>query len=127
MSLKSKKGSSPGAGGCRAEFLVALAETMDADKMQQLEEFGMMYLRSDLPPWFYQVFLSTRMVGLYKDIPFSLQHEMKERGAHVQIAQLPLEACVIESGRLITGQNPASASGVGEKMREQLNYIERYA
>ncbi|WP_083388973.1 type 1 glutamine amidotransferase domain-containing protein [Planococcus maritimus] len=71
--------------------------------------------------------LEEKLLGLYKDIPFSLQHEMKERGAHVQIAQLPLESCVIESGRLITGQNPASAAGVGEKMREQLNDIERYA
>ena len=82
ISLKSKKGSSPGAGGCRAEFLVALAETMDADKMQHLEEFGLMYLRSDLPPWFYQVLLSTRMVGLYKDIqqegvrPLGIRHPL---------------------------------------------------
>ncbi|MBT2581393.1 type 1 glutamine amidotransferase domain-containing protein [Planococcus sp. ISL-109] len=68
-----------------------------------------------------------KLLGLYKDIPFSLQHEMKERGALVQIARLPLEECVIESGRLITGQNPASASTVGQKMREQLKYAERYS
>ncbi|MGB6778242.1 MAG: type 1 glutamine amidotransferase domain-containing protein [Planococcus citreus] len=71
--------------------------------------------------------LEEKLLGLYKDIPFSLQHELKESGALVQIAQLPLEACVIESGRLITGQNPASASGVGEKMREQLKDMERYS
>lgn len=71
--------------------------------------------------------LEEKMLGLYKDIPFSLQHEMKERGALVQIARLPLEACVIESGRLITGQNPASASGVGEKVREQLKFAGRYS
>merc|ERR1712082_227301 len=67
LSLKSRKGSSPGVGGCRAEFLVTLAEVLEADRMQLLEEFSLQYLRSKLPPWFYQIFLSTRLVGLWKD------------------------------------------------------------
>ena len=35
--------------------------------MQLLEDFCLQYLRSELSPWFYQVFLSTRLVGLWKD------------------------------------------------------------
>lgn len=68
-----------------------------------------------------------KLLGLYKDIPFSLQKEMRNRGALVQTARLPLESCVFESGRLITGQNPASASGVGKKVREQLKAAEYYS
>ena len=41
---------------------------MEADKMQLLEDFCLQYLRSELPPWFYQVFLYTRLVGLWKDL-----------------------------------------------------------
>ena len=67
LALRAKKGSSPGVGGCRAEFLVTLAEVLEAERMQLLEEFCLQYLRSELPPWFYQIFLSTRLVGLWKD------------------------------------------------------------
>ena len=67
LDLRKKKGTSPGAGGCRGEFLVTLAETFDADKMQQLEDFCLRYLQSELPPWFTQVLLTTRTVALFKD------------------------------------------------------------
>ena len=66
LGLKSRKGSSPGAGGCRPEYLVVLAESLTADKMDLLEEFCMLYLRAELPPWFYKVFLtslSTRCIN----------------------------------------------------------------
>ena len=50
-------------GGCRAEFLVTLAEVLEADRMHLLEDFCLQYLRSELPPWVYAVFLSSRLVG----------------------------------------------------------------
>ena len=67
LNLKNKKGSSPGAGGCRPEFLVALAETLQPEKMELLEGFGMLYLRAELPPWFYKVFLMNLSLALNKD------------------------------------------------------------
>ena len=33
-----KKGSSPGAGGCRMEFLVTLAEVLEPERMHMLED-----------------------------------------------------------------------------------------
>ena len=66
-SLKMKKGSSPGAGGCRGEFLITLAEVLVPDRMQLLEDFCLQYLQAELPPWFYRVFLTTRTVALFKD------------------------------------------------------------
>ena len=65
--LDLKKGGSPGSGGLRAEYLITLAETLDDDKMSALESFGLRYLRGDLPPWFYTVFLASQSVALYKD------------------------------------------------------------
>jgi hypothetical protein len=50
LSLRAKKGSSLGAGGCRDEYLVTLAQVLESDKMQQLEDFCLQYLQSELPP-----------------------------------------------------------------------------
>jgi putative intracellular protease/amidase len=52
-------------------------------------------------------------------MPFLLETRLRERGA--TFAEGPKwEAHVAESGRLITGQNPASAEGVAEAMVEAL-------
>ena len=61
-----------------------------------------------------------KLMRLYKHIPFSLEQKVKDRGALFKKAALPMGACVIASGRLITGQNPASAKGVARKLVEQL-------
>jgi putative intracellular protease/amidase len=53
-------------------------------------------------------------------VPFSLEGEMKKRGAEYEKAMLPYTAHVVEDGRLITGQNPKSARGVGEAVVKQL-------
>ena len=66
--LALRKGVSPGTGGLRPEFLKALAEVMDPTQMSLLEDFGMRYLRGDLPAWFYKVWLSVQSVPLFKDI-----------------------------------------------------------
>lgn len=49
------------------------------------------------------------------DVPFDLQTALTEQGAIFHAAK-PWSANSITDGNLVTGQNPASAKGVGEKM-----------
>jgi putative intracellular protease/amidase len=59
-------------------------------------------------------------VGLTKVVPFLLQDALEERGAtHVGAANFT--AHVIVDGRLVTGQNPASAAGTGKATVEVLD------
>ena len=58
-------------------------------------------------------------VGLTKVVPFLLATKLEERGAK-HIAAPDFEKQVVASGNLVTGQNPASAAGVAEKMVELL-------
>jgi putative intracellular protease/amidase len=60
-----------------------------------------------------------RAVELDKAIPFSLADRLRERGARHHPAP-NFEAKVVVSERLVTGQNPASAKGVGEAMLKLL-------
>jgi putative intracellular protease/amidase len=56
-------------------------------------------------------------VGLTDIVPFLLESTLIERGAKfTKVANF--EVCVVASDRLVTGQNPASAAGVGERMVE---------
>lgn len=52
-------------------------------------------------------------VGLSEVVPFLLQSKLEERGARHSRAE-KFQAHVVTDGRLVTGQNPASARGVGE-------------
>jgi putative intracellular protease/amidase len=58
-------------------------------------------------------------VGLTKVVPFLLATKLEERGAK-HLPAPDFEKQVVVSGRLVTGQNPASAAGVAEKMVEIL-------
>jgi putative intracellular protease/amidase len=58
-------------------------------------------------------------VELDKIVPFLLADKLIERGAKHQAAP-KFEAKVVVDGRLVTGQNPASATGVGEAMAKLL-------
>ena len=58
-------------------------------------------------------------VGLTKVVPFLLATKLEERGAKHRPAP-DFEKQVVASGNLVTGQNPASAAGVAEKMVELL-------
>lgn len=58
-------------------------------------------------------------------VPYSLEEEMMKRGAHYDVAVLPFASHVVEDGTLITGQNPASARGVGEAVVRKLRRAER--
>ena len=53
-------------------------------------------------------------------VPFSLEERMGERGADYSTAKLPFGEHVVEDGRLITGQNPKSAKGVGRAVVARL-------
>ncbi|OJJ16863.1 type 1 glutamine amidotransferase domain-containing protein [marine bacterium AO1-C] len=53
-------------------------------------------------------------------LPFLLEDKLKERGGKYSKAPKKYGKHVVVSGRLITGQNPASAAGVAEEMIETL-------
>lgn len=55
--------------------------------------------------------------GLTAVMPFLLETRLRERGARFEGAA-NFSAHVVVSGRLVTGQNPASAAGVGKAMAE---------
>ncbi|MCU0683528.1 MAG: type 1 glutamine amidotransferase domain-containing protein [Polyangiaceae bacterium] len=60
-----------------------------------------------------------RAVGLAEVVPFLLADRLVERGARHHPAP-NFQANVVVSGRLVTGQNPASARGVGEAVAKLL-------
>lgn len=62
-----------------------------------------------------------KLVGLYKNIPFKLEDRLKEMGAHYHSASVPYTAEVKVDGKLVTGQNPASA---GKAARELISLLE---
>lgn len=53
-------------------------------------------------------------------VPYSLQDELKQRGAKYTLADKPFDTYVIEDGRLVTGQNPGSAKAVADAVVKQL-------
>jgi putative intracellular protease/amidase len=61
-------------------------------------------------------------VGLTGVVPFLLESTLAERGARITKAP-KWQAHVAVSERLVTGQNPASAAGVAERMRELLEAV----
>lgn len=58
-------------------------------------------------------------VELEEVVPFLLESRLRERGANFTKAD-PFQEHVVTDDRLVTGQNPASARGVGEAMVELL-------
>lgn len=61
-------------------------------------------------------------VGLTDVVPFLLESKPIDRGATVEKAA-NFQKKVVTSDRLVTGQNPASAAGVGEAMVKLLKKI----
>lgn len=49
------------------------------------------------------------LAGVAKKVPYNVEEEMKARGARYKKALLPFVSHVVVDGRLVTGQNPASA------------------
>jgi putative intracellular protease/amidase len=52
-------------------------------------------------------------VGLHEVVPFLLQTRLEQLGA-IHTGTDDFQAHVVTDGRLVTGQNPASATGVAE-------------
>ncbi len=63
-------------------------------------------------------------VGLTEVVPFLLQTRLTERGAR-HTGTENFAAYVVADGRLVTGQNPASATGVAERVVELLGERQR--
>jgi putative intracellular protease/amidase len=61
-------------------------------------------------------------VGLTEVVPFLLQDALEARGAH-HTAAPKFRPHVVVDGRLVTGQNPASARGVGEAVVKVLDSL----
>ena len=61
-----KDGISPGCGGLRQEYLSLLGRQLGDEGMRRMEEFGMRYLRGDLPPWFFCCWLTVQCVPIFK-------------------------------------------------------------
>ena len=55
-------GISPGSGGIKNEYLVALGERMEDEGIKLLEQFGMAYIAGELPAWMYLVWLSIQTI-----------------------------------------------------------------
>ncbi|KAJ3074323.1 hypothetical protein HK102_005818 [Quaeritorhiza haematococci] len=61
--------------------------------------------------------------GFVKRLPFLLEDRLRESGVKFKSADKPGDACVVVDGNLITGQNPASAIGVGENIVATLRAV----
>lgn len=60
------------------------------------------------------------LAGVAKDVPYNAEQIAKERGARYKKALVPLVPYVVVDGRLVTGQNPASAKKTAKKIVELL-------
>src|SRR6185437_6168371 len=58
--------------------------------------------------------------GREEAVPYNLEEELQKRGANYGKAWMAFSSHVVEDGLLITGQNPASAEGVGEAVVKKL-------
>ncbi|RKE05164.1 type 1 glutamine amidotransferase domain-containing protein [Streptomyces sp. TLI_171] len=63
-------------------------------------------------------------VARVKDrVPFLLEDELRERGAHYVRGKIPMRPYAVADGRLVTGQNPFSGKAVTEKILQTLEAI----
>lgn len=60
------------------------------------------------------------LAGVAKDLPYNAEAEMKKRGARYEKALLPFVPNVVVDGRLVTGQNPASAKATAKRVVDLL-------
>jgi hypothetical protein len=80
--------------------------------------------RKHLPPSssFYSQLTRLRLysVGMTNDVPFLLETELKALGGKYEKAAEPWASHVVVDGNLYTGQNPASAGPLAEKIKKDL-------
>ncbi|MFN8681024.1 type 1 glutamine amidotransferase domain-containing protein [Paracoccus sp. P2] len=60
------------------------------------------------------------LAGVAKHMPYNAEAEMKRRGARYGKALLPFVPHVVTDGRLVTGQNPASAKATARQVVKML-------
>ncbi|HBK45080.1 MAG TPA: type 1 glutamine amidotransferase domain-containing protein [Xanthomonadaceae bacterium] len=60
------------------------------------------------------------LAGVAKDMPYNAEEEMKRRGARYEKAFLPFVPHAVVDGRLVTGQNPASAKATAKRVIDLL-------
>jgi len=60
--------------------------------------------------------LEERLIGLARAVPFLLEDRLRAEGGLYHRAFLPFAGHVEEDRQLVTGQNPASAGGVGQRV-----------
>lgn len=60
------------------------------------------------------------LAGVAKDMPYNAEEEMKRRGARYEKALLPFVPHAVVDGRLVTGQNPASAKVTAKRVVDLL-------
>jgi putative intracellular protease/amidase len=65
--------------------------------------------------------LEEKIMRLTGEVPFSLEDELRARNADYVRATVPFVPHVVVDGRLVTGQNPASAKRVGQTLAELLD------
>lgn len=56
------------------------------------------------------------LAGVGRRVPYSAEAEMRKRGALYEKAMLPFAPYAIADGRLVTGQNPGSATKTAERV-----------
>lgn len=54
------------------------------------------------------------LAGVAKEVPYNVEEEMRKRGALYEKSFFPFVSNVVIDGRLVTGQNPASAKAVAD-------------
>lgn len=57
-------------------------------------------------------------VGMTKDVPFLLETELVAQGGKFEKAPEPWASWVVVDGNLYTGQNPASAGPLAERIKK---------
>ncbi|WP_140725810.1 type 1 glutamine amidotransferase domain-containing protein [Pseudomonas sp. Hp2] len=60
------------------------------------------------------------LAGVAKEMPYNAEEEMKRRGALYEKALLPFVPKAVVDGRLVTGQNPASAKVTAQRVIDML-------
>lgn len=56
-----------------------------------------------------------------REVPFNLEAALKDKGANMKKACIPMTSNVVVTGNLITGQNPFSSKEMAKVVIEQLN------
>lgn len=68
--------------------------------------------------WFEEI-----LAKRHKIVPFNMEEQLKKRGAKFSKSFIPFGPHIIKDGQLITGQNPASAKGVGRAVVKALKNV----